>query len=76
MYLIYTTVTLYHLLIFFNSLLSLPFKKNMKAKFVSAGSAEIFAKTRKYFITSAVQMYSTVCLKQLQFVLNKSEFAL
>lgn len=49
----------------------------MKAKFVSAGSAEIFAKTRKYFITSAVQMYYlTVCLKQLQFVLNKSEFAL
>lgn len=48
----------------------------MKAEFVSAGSAEIVAKTRKYFITSAVQMYSTLCSKQLQFVLNKSEFAL
>lgn len=48
----------------------------MKAKFVRAGSTEIFEKTRKCFITSAVQMYSTVCLKQLQFVLNKGEFAL
>jgi len=48
----------------------------MKAKSVSAGSAEIFAKTRKYFITSAVQMCLIVGLKQLQFVLNKSEFAL
>lgn len=48
----------------------------MKAKFVSSGSTEIFEKTHKYFITSAVQMYLTACLKQLQFVLNKSEFAL
>ena len=54
---------------FFNSLLSLSLKENMEAKFVSAGCAEIFAKTHKYFITSAVQMYLTVRLKQLQFVL-------
>lgn len=30
---------------------SVSFKKKNEAKFVSAGSAEIFAKTRKYFIT-------------------------